>query len=76
MFVTYKYYASEHHMGRQVDLLQASIQSQLEGVNKETLLNNWLEYCLKNVLRNVSKHSFEGGWAGGRRIKQQQEYFQ
>ena len=69
-------------MGRQVDLLQASIQSQLEGVNKETLLNFWLENCLKNVLRNQNQNqdqnqqSFEGGWAGGRRIKQQQEYFQ
>ena len=49
--MTYKYYISEHHMGRQVDLLQASIQSQLEGVNKETLLNIWLINCLKNVLR-------------------------
>ena len=46
-FVTYKYYISEHHMGRQVDLLQASIQSQLEGVNNETLLNIWLENCFK-----------------------------
>ena len=45
--VTYKCYTSEHHMGRQVDLLQASIQSQLEGVNKETLSNIWLENCLK-----------------------------
>ena len=34
-------------MGRQVDLLQASIQSQLEGVNNETLLNIWLENCFK-----------------------------
>ena len=75
-------------MGRQVDLLQASIQSQLEGVNKETLLNIWPEnfsrkcfekYHLSkliNVLRNIPNQSIEGGWAGGRRIKQQQEYFQ
>ena len=64
-------------MGRQVDLLQASIQSQLEGVNKETLSNFWLENCFKkNVLRDINKQSFEGGWTGGRRIKQQQEYFQ
>ena len=48
-FVTSKYYISEHHMGRQVDILQASIQSQLEGVNKETLSNIWLEIVNKYV---------------------------
>ena len=52
--MTYKYYISEHHMGRQVDLLQASIQSQLEGVNKETLLNIWLENCFKKMFWEIS----------------------